>query len=137
MKCFKPISSLVVMSLLTLLGCTNPEQATIPTTVNPNLASAPEKPASGNNSLLTIVSKTKTAVISDNFGQAQQEFDKFEGAWKEVEDGVKAKSHQNYDVIETNLDNLTQELKATKPQKAKVMTALQSLEKTITVISQS
>ncbi|MUG91284.1 DUF4363 domain-containing protein [Scytonema sp. UIC 10036] len=142
MKHFQLISSVAGISLLALVGCTSPEQATIqtPPSVTPNasVASAPTTTSTiGNNSLLTIVSKTKTAVTSGDFVQAKKEFDKFEDAWKEVEDGIKAKSRNNYETIETNLDEVTGELKASKPQKEKLMTALQSLEKTITAVSKS
>ncbi len=136
MKRFKVISTVVGISLLALVGCTNPEQATIQTTPNGSVASAPATTSTtGNNSLLIIVSKTKTAVQSGNFVQAKKEFDKFEDAWKEVEDGIKAKSRNNYETIETNLDEVTGELKASKPQKEKLMKELQSLEKTIIVVS--
>lgn len=139
MKRFNLMSSVAGISLLGLVGCTSPEQATTPAiTPNASVASAPATTSTtGNNSLLTIVSKTKTAVTSGDFVQAKKEFDKFEDAWKEVEDGIKAKSNSNYETIETNLDEVTGELKASKPQKEKLITALQSLEKTITAVSKS
>ncbi|MBN3879320.1 MULTISPECIES: DUF4363 domain-containing protein [unclassified Nostoc] len=142
MKFFQLISSVVGISLLALVGCNSPEQATTQTTpaVTPN-ASATSTPATtsttGNSSLLTIVSKTKAAVTSGNFVQAKKEFDKFEDSWKEVEDGIKVKSRNNYETIETNMDQVTEELKASKPQKDKLLTALQSLEKTITTVSKT
>jgi major membrane immunogen (membrane-anchored lipoprotein) len=138
MKRFKVISTVAVISLLALVGCSNPETATIQTNPNGSVASAPATTSTtGNKSLLTIVSKTKTAVTSGNFVEAKKEFDEFEDAWEEVEDGIKAKSRNNYETIETNLDEVTGELKASKPQKEKLMTALQSLEKTITAVSKS
>ncbi|MEH2231574.1 MAG: DUF4363 domain-containing protein [Nostoc sp.] len=142
MKSFQLMSSVAGISLIALLGCNNPEQPTTQTTpaVTPN-ASAASAPATtsttGNSSLLTIVSKTKAAVTSGNFVQAKKEFDKFEDAWKEVEDGIKVKSRNNYETIETNMDRVTGELKASKPQKEKLLTTLQSLEKTITAVSKS
>ncbi|MEH2023145.1 DUF4363 domain-containing protein [Nostoc sp.] len=140
MKRFKLISIVAGISLLALVGCNSPEQATTTPAVTPNasVASAPATTTTtGNNNLLTIVSKTKAAVTSGNFVQAKKEFDKFEDAWKEVEDGIKVKSRNNYETIETNLDEVTAELKASKPQKDKLLTALQSLEKTITAVSKS
>jgi hypothetical protein len=110
MKRFKLIlSSIAGISLLALVGCNSPEQATTQpspsVTPNAKVASAPVTTSTtGNNSLLTIVSKTKTAVTSGDFVQAKKEFDKFEDAWKQVEDGIKAKSRDNYKTIETNLD---------------------------------
>ncbi|MBN3942934.1 MAG: DUF4363 domain-containing protein [Nostoc sp.] len=142
MKRFQLMSSVVGISLLALVGCNSPEQPTTQTTpaVTPN-ASAASAPATtsttGNSSLLTIVSKTKAAVTSGNFVEAKKEFDKFEDAWKEVEDGIKVKSPKNYETIETNMDQVTGELKASKPQKDKLLTTLQSLEKTITAVSKS
>ncbi|MBN3890618.1 MAG: DUF4363 domain-containing protein [Nostoc sp.] len=143
MKFFQLISSVVGISLLALVGCNSPEQATTQTTpaVTPNASSATSAPpttsTTGNSSLLTIVSKTKAAVTSGNFVQAKKEFDKFEDSWKEVEDGIKVKSRNNYETIETNMDQVTEELKASKPQKDKLLTALQSLEKTITAVSKT
>ncbi|MEH2226836.1 DUF4363 domain-containing protein [Nostoc sp.] len=142
MKSFQLMSSVAGISLIALLGCNNPEQPTTQTTpaVTPN-ASAASPPATtsttSNSSLLTIVSKTKAAVTSGNFVQAKKEFDKFEDAWEEVEDGIKVKSRNNYETIETNMDRVTGELKASKPQKEKLLTTLQSLEKTITAVSKS
>ncbi|MEH2369962.1 DUF4363 domain-containing protein [Nostoc sp.] len=142
MKSFQLMSSVAGISLIALLGCNNSEQPTTQTTpaVTPN-ASAASAPATtsttSNSSLLTIVSKTKAAVTSGNFVQAKKEFDKFEDAWKEVEDGIKVKSRNNYETIETNMDRVTGELKASKPQKEKLLTTLQSLEKTITAVSKS
>ncbi|MDM9583954.1 MULTISPECIES: DUF4363 domain-containing protein [unclassified Nostoc] len=142
MKFFQLMSSVVGISLLALVGCNSPEQATTQTTPavtpNPSVASAPATTSTtGNSSLLTIVSKTKAAVTSGNFVQAKKEFDKFEDSWKEVEDGIKVKSRNNYETIETNMDQITGELKASKPQKGKLLTALQSLEKTITAVSKT
>ncbi|MEH2257375.1 DUF4363 domain-containing protein [Nostoc sp.] len=142
MKRFQLMSSVAGISLLALVGCNSPEQPTTQTTpqVTPN-ASAASAPATtstiSNSSLLTIVSKTKAAVTSGNFVEAKKEFDKFEDAWKEVEDGIKVKSRNNYETIETNMDQVTGELKASKPQKDKLLTTLQSLEKTITAVSKS
>ncbi|MBN3925400.1 DUF4363 domain-containing protein [Nostoc sp. NMS4] len=142
MKRFQLMSIVAGISLLALVGCNSPEQPTTQTTpaVTPNasVASAPATTSTtGNSSLLTIVSKTKTAVTSGNFVQAKKEFDKFEDAWKQVEDGIKVKSRKNYETIETNMDQITGELKASKPQKDKLLTALQSLETNITAVSKS
>jgi septal ring factor EnvC (AmiA/AmiB activator) len=84
-----------------------------------------------------VVSKTKTAVTSGNFVQAKKEFNKFENAWKEVEDGIKAKSRDNYEAIEKSMDEISGELKASKPQKDKLLASLQSLTKTINAIPKS
>jgi len=141
MKSFKPMLIVASISLLTLVGCNKPKQTateTIPATASNSTEKAPTKTSTaGNTGLLTVVSKTKTAVKSGNFIEAKKEFDKFEDAWKEVEDGIKAKSRDNYEAVEKSMDEISGELKATKPQKDKLITALQSLEKTINTISKS
>ena len=53
------------------------------------------------------------------------------------EDGIKTKSPDNYENVEKSMDEISGELKAAKPQKDKLITALQSLEKTINTISKS
>jgi hypothetical protein len=141
MKSFKPILIIASISLLTLVGCNNAEKATTETTPGETPTSTttvPEKTSTtGNSGLLTVVSKTKTAVKSGNFVQAKKEFDKFEDVWKEVEDGIKAKSRDNYDAIEESMDEISGELKAAKPEKNKLLGSLESLEKTINAVSKS
>ena len=129
------------ISLLTLVGCNKPEQAateTTPATTANSTEKVPgQKSTVSNAGLLAVVSKTKTAVKAGNFVQAKKEFDKFEDAWKEVEDGIKAKSRNNYEAVEKSMDEISGELKAAKPQKDKLLASLQSLEKTINAISKS
>jgi hypothetical protein len=141
MKSFKPMLIIASISLLTLVGCNKPEQAateTTPATTSNSTEKVPgQKSTAGNTGLLAVVSKTKTAVKAGNFVQAKKEFDKFEDAWKEVEDGIKAKSRNNYDAVEKSMDEISGELKAAKPQKDKLLASLQSLEKTINAISKS
>ncbi|MEI6441731.1 MAG: DUF4363 domain-containing protein [Nostocales cyanobacterium ELA583] len=132
MKSFKPMLIIAGISLLTLVGCTNAEKATTETT-----SVATSNSTAGNKGLLAVVSKTKTAVTSGNFVQAKKEFNKFENAWKEVEDGIKAKSRDNYEAIEKSMDEISGELKASKPQKDKLLASLQSLTKTINAIPKS
>ncbi|MEI3649448.1 DUF4363 domain-containing protein [Anabaena sp. AL09] len=141
MKSFKPMLIIASISLLTLVGCNKPEQAateTTPATTSNSTEKVPgQKSTAGNTGLLAVVSKTKTAVKAGNFVQAKKEFDKFEDAWKEVEDGIKAKSRNNYEAVEKSMDEISGELKAAKPQKDKLLASLQSLEKTINAISKS
>ena len=132
MKSFKPMLIIAGISLLTLVGCTNAEKATTETT-----SVATSNSTAGNKGLLAVVSKTKTEVTSGNFVQAKKEFNKFENAWKEVEDGIKAKSRDNYEAIEKSMDEISGELKASKPQKDKLLASLQSLTKTINAIPKS
>ncbi|AFW94170.1 hypothetical protein ANA_C11392 [Anabaena sp. 90] len=141
MKNFQPMLIIASISLLTLVGCNNPEQAateTTPATTSNSTEKVPgQKSTVSNAGLLAVVSKTKTAVKAGNFVQAKKEFDKFEDAWKEVEDGIKAKSRDNYEVVEKSMDEISDELKAAKPQKDKLLASLQSLEKTINAIPKS
>ena len=141
MKSFKPMLIIASISLLTLVGCNKPEQAateTTPATTSNSTEKVPgQKSTVSNAGLLAVVSKTKTAVKAGNFVQAKKEFDKFEDAWKEVEDGIKAKSRNNYDAVEKSMDEISGELKAAKPQKDKLLASLQLLEKTINAISKS
>ena len=141
MKSFKPMLIIAGISLLTLVGCTSAEKATTETTPAATSKSTgtatTKKSIPGNKGLLAVVSKTKTAVTSGNFVQAKKEFDKFEDAWKEVEDGIKAKSRDNYEAVEKSMDEISSELKASKPQKDKLLASLQLLTKTINTISKS
>jgi uncharacterized protein YjaZ len=82
-------------------------------------------PTSGYPQLLGVVANTKAAVEAKDFAKAQQEFDKFEGVWSQVEDGIKAKSSQTYDGIEQDMDNIKSALKASEADKASK--SLQSL----------
>ena len=141
MKSFKPMLIIASISLLTLVGCNKPEQAateTTPAATSNSTEKVPgQKSTVSNAGLLAVVSKTKIAVTSGNFVQAKKEFDRFEDAWKEVEDGIKAKSRNNYDAVEKSMDEISGELKAAKPQKDKLLASLKLLEKTIDTISKS
>jgi|688.fasta_scaffold186549_3 hypothetical protein len=141
MKNFKPMLIIASISLLALVGCNKPEQSateTTPAATSNSTKKVPgQKSTVSNAGLLAVVSKTETAVTSGNFVQAKKEFDKFEDAWKEVEDGIKAKSRNNYDAVEKSMDEISGELKAAKPQKDKLLASLKSLEKTINTIPKS
>jgi hypothetical protein len=102
-----------------------PKATTAPTT-----APAASK-TSGFTSLQTVVAKTMSSVEAGKFTLAKEEFSKFEDAWKKVEDGVKKKSPDAYKAIEDGMDMVMKEVKASKPSKTKLMTALQSLDKAI------
>jgi hypothetical protein len=94
------------------------------------VAAVPSK-TSGFTSLQTVVTKTLSAVDTGKFSVAKEEFNKFEDAWKKVEDGLKKKSPDSYKAIEENYGIVTKEVKASKPSKSKLVTALQSLDKAI------
>jgi hypothetical protein len=99
------------------------------TTKTPDKTTATTSEAS--NPLLPIVSSTKTAVEAGNFAKAKTEFENFDKSWKDIEDGVKAKSPDSYKAIEDSMDKVTAELKQSKPAKDKVVTELQALEKSV------
>lgn len=123
------------IALLTLVGCSSPNQSTTQTPAGspaPNTGAAGvTTPQLGYQSLLGVVANTRAAVEAGNYAQAKAEFNKFEGNWKQVEDGVKAKSADSYKVIEDSLDRVTGQLRGAQPNKQQVLTDLQSLEKNI------
>ena len=125
MKNFKSMLIIASISLLALVGCNKPEQSATETTPAGTSNSTKKVPGQkstvSNAGLLAVVSKTKIAVTSGNFVQAKKEFDRFEDAWKEVEDGIKAKSRDNYEAVEKSMDEISGELKAAKPQKDKLL----------------
>jgi hypothetical protein len=125
----------VGISLLALTGCNSAEQAsTTPTSTSsssPVSSTTSTDSTSSYGTLLTVVSKTKTAVASGNFTDAKKEFGGFEKSWSKVEDGIKAKSSKSYDAIEKNVDEVNALLKESKPAKEKITTSLQSLESNI------
>jgi hypothetical protein len=129
------------ISLILLAGCGNPEQSSTQTSPTANPASTVSKGTGsqangkGAGSLLGVITKTKAAVNKGDFATAKKEFNGFETVWGKVEDGIKAKSKSNYDSIEKNLDEVTNLLKDSKPNKDKVNAALQSLEKDINAAS--
>lgn len=125
------------ISLLSLVGCNSDKVADTQTSPEASQGSSVGATGSqsGFNSLLGVVSNTKAAVEAGNFAKAKDEFNKFEGNWNKVEDGVKAKSPTSYKAIEDNADQVNGELKASTPNKAKVLTALQSLQKNINSVT--
>lgn len=76
--------------------------------------------------LLDVVTKTRAAIEAGDTQKAQQEFDQFEGAWSQVEDGIKDKSPDSYDAIEGDMDQVTASLRAS--DSTKVLEALQALD---------
>lgn len=121
------LSIFCLVGALTLSGCTNADRPETQNTPEQSAATAPE----GTAGLSSVVSQTRTAVEAGDFAKAKREFDKFEDTWKTVEDGIKAKSSESYDAIEESLDLVTSELKKSAPNKNKVLTELQSLDRNI------
>jgi hypothetical protein len=132
------------VTLLALTGCDSGQQASTPKTSPAEIPAATavstsDKAASPASyaDLLSVVANTKAAVQTGNFAKAKTEFDKFETAWKKVEDGIKKKSPKSYDAVEETAEKVMAELKKTKPSKDQVLAQLQSLEKTISSIPKS
>jgi hypothetical protein len=136
---FRPSGVFIITSLtLVMVGCNNAEQSATQTSLTASPASetaATPTTKDGFQNLLTVVSNTKVAVQKSDFTNAKQEFNKFEDSWKKVEDGVKVKSPDGYKAIEENLDEVTAELKGSKPNKQKVVAGLESLNKNITSVA--
>lgn len=140
---FNQILVLSAISLLALAGCDSAKEASTPPTSPAPVPAATdvktEKAASQGNyaELSGMVSSTKAAVQAGNFATAKTEFDKFEDAWEEVEDGIKAKSPKDYEAVEDTTEKVMAELKKSQPSKDQVLAQLQSLEKTINSIPKS
>jgi hypothetical protein len=86
--------------------------------------------------LLTVVTNTKTAVEAGDFAKAKTEFGQFEDSWKMVEDGVKAKSADTYDTIESSVDEVNNNLKESQPDQTKLLASLQTLTDSITSVAE-
>jgi glycerophosphoryl diester phosphodiesterase len=140
---FTQILVLSAISLIALAGCDSAKEASTPQTSSAPVPAATavktEKAASQGNyaELSGVVSSTKAAVQTGNFATAKTEFDKFEDAWKKVEDGIKAKSPKDYEAVEETTEKVMAELKKSQPSKDQVLAQLQSLEKTINSIPKS
>ena len=132
------------VTLLALAGCDSGQQASTPKTSPSQIPAATavntsDKAASPASyaELVSVVTNTKAAVQTGNFTKAKSEFDKFENAWKKVEDGIKAKAPKSYDAVEETTEKVMTALKKTQPSKDQVLAQLQSLEKTINSIPKS
>ncbi len=132
------LSAIGVIGLASLVGCsgqkaTSEQPAPAPSTAETSpMASPASAAATGFDGLNTVITNTKTAVEAGDFAKAKTEFDQFETYWSQVEDGVKAKSGDTYDAIEKNMDEIGGELKASAPNKDKVLASLQSIQTNVT-----
>ncbi|KOP22632.1 hypothetical protein AMR41_29615 [Hapalosiphon sp. MRB220] len=144
MKRFNQVLLITAISMLTLVGCKNGEQSA--TQTSPSATATPASATSKKTAtttvkdenfkgLLAVVSNTETAVKAGDFTKAKQEFGKFEDYWSKVEDGVKKKSSKTYNKIEDEADKIQGDLKASTPNKDKVLAALQSLNTDINSVA--
>ncbi|OYD87639.1 DUF4363 domain-containing protein [Nostoc sp. 'Peltigera membranacea cyanobiont' 213] len=133
------IIPVAAIGLLTLVGCNSDQKsttqspATTETTAATTVSKTPVATQGGFDTLVGVVSNTKTAVQAGKFDTAQQEFNKFENAWSKVEDGVKTKSSKTYNVIEDTATQVKGSLKA--KDKAKSLKGLQTLNTNIATVS--
>lgn len=125
---------LTLISTLILAGCNTTQQSS---STSPTSQASTSATNSGANfgALSNVVSATKAAVNAGNFSQATRNFDQFEAAWKQVEDGVKTKSPDGYSAIEDAATQVRGALKSS--DKAKALAGLQTLETTIASVSRS
>jgi iron uptake system EfeUOB component EfeO/EfeM len=124
---------ITVISLMASVGCNNAEKSTpqSSSTASPASQVSTSVDKTNFNGLKGVVSKAKTAVVAGNFSSAKNEFSKFEGFWSKVEDNVRSKSPHVYKAIEDDSDTITKGLKASAPNKQKVLQSLQSLDKNV------
>ncbi|MEH1872280.1 DUF4363 family protein [Nostoc sp.] len=133
------IIPVTAIALLTLVGCNSEQKSTTqtPTATETTAGTAVSKTTVGTqggfNTLVSVVSNTKTAVQGGNFDKAQQQFNQFENSWSKVEDGVKSKSSKTYNVIEDAATQVKGALKA--KNKAKALKGLQTLDTNIASVS--
>ncbi len=126
------------LSTLLLVSCgSSPStpQAAAPASAPPASPAAAKPTAAGFMALQKVINQTKTAVEAGNFEQAQVAFDKFEPAWKTVEDGVKAKSSATYEAIEDGMDAVNKGIKG--KSKEQVLEALKTIAKSLAIAAQS
>lgn len=117
-----------VIGLVALVGCSKtptPTAASSAESSPTSLTTSPAASTQGYPELLAVVSNTQSAVESNDFAKAQDEFDKFEGVWSQVEDGIKEKSSTSYDAIEQDMDQVNAALKASESSQA--IAALQAM----------
>ncbi len=123
-----------LLGLTSLTGCSSKPTAEAPAAPeamsSPAMSSAalPAGPAG----LTAVVDNTKTAVAAGDFKQAETNFGQFETAWKPIEDGIKEKSPDAYDKIESGMDQVMGALKASDKEKG--LSALASLNDTIKTV---
>lgn len=117
------VGSASLISLMILGGCS--QQTAVPTT------EAAQTTGTDVSGLTAVVSKTRAAVEANNFSAAQTEFEQFETAWKPIEDGIKAKSPDNYDQIEASMDKISGGLRSSQPNAPELLANLKQLDQTI------
>jgi hypothetical protein len=147
-----------VLSLLVLTGCNNTDTPKASDTATPPAATSASDSKTdtkatdsktttdattkvdakaGIASLEEVTSTVKKSVAAGKFDEAKKDFEKFETAWEQVEDGVKAKSADSYKQIKAAADKVSDSLKAAKPDKAKTTAAVDALSKSLDTYAKS
>ncbi|WP_009633283.1 hypothetical protein [Synechocystis sp. PCC 7509] len=131
---FNKVLIIGAIGIFALTGCNNAETTqSSPGESSPSPVSASF--GAGYPGVLAVVSATTAAVKAGDYAQGKTEFAKFEDNWKPVEDGIKAKSKDNYNAIEESLDKINGEFKNSNPNQEIILTGLQSIQTTISKTS--
>ena len=150
MRHFHKLLILVPLGLITLVGCGKTEEATKNGVKEANqkvetvaksasdVKTAVKKIAGeGVTGLVDAVTKTQAAIKTGDFKTAKTEFKAFEETWKNVGDGIKAKSGKGYEAIQKSAKEVSGVLNSSKPDKDTALKALESLTKEIAALSKS
>jgi high-affinity Fe2+/Pb2+ permease len=137
------IVGMAAIGALSLTGCGAKQDAEVAISPVP-VPKVPEKvamektaaggaaAAAGGAAMMNVVKEAKTAITAGDFSKAGAALDKFEGSWKMVSSGVKAKSPKAHDAIEAGLDKLKTAVKAKDALQAK--SALTAIETSLSVV---
>ncbi len=115
--------------VLNMTGC-GEKPASVETSTTKSASSTTSTKSSGFTALQQVIGSTRQAVESGKLDAATTEFDKFEAAWKTVEDGVKAKSPSSYKAIEDGVDSVKTGI-TNKQDKTAVLASLQKLSQNV------
>lgn len=138
--------SIVALGLVSLTSCggntQRAEAPASPAASAPAATTAPGnagQPNAANNidykPLNNIIASTQAAVTANDFTEANTQFGKFEGAWSQVEDGIKAKSASNYSAIEDAASQVSSALKS--KDRSKTLDELKKLQQNLSAVSKS
>lgn len=138
MKVFKTVVLVSAISVVALVGCSKTTPTATQPSVEPSVSSAVTQPtpaATEYADLVDVVTRTKASVDAGDFEKAEQTFEGFETVWSQVEDGIKAKSLDHYDLIEEDMDRVMESLEA--KDQATAIATLQTLTEHINSIPQA
>lgn len=111
----RPAFAISAAAILSLSACGKPSNSTAVEPAGSNSAVSSgisNSSAAGYPSLIKVIENTQGAVYAKDFDKAKQEFDQFEPAWKEVEDGVKQSSSKTYDDVEQGMESVSKAIRA-------------------------